>query len=222
MIQFPRGELERRNKVTWFIGDTHGKYGPYKTLMKKYPDSIQLGDMGVGFKKYEGGYYGDEDMFHINPPHATMVGANARFIRGNHDNPEVCKRHSQWIADGTVEGDMMFVGGAYSIDKDYRREGYDWWPDEELSHQDMLRVLDIYTNVKPRIMVTHDGPECMLDFYLSHHWRISTRTGQFFDRLFEIHQPEIWIHGHHHISFDREVKGTRFIVLAELEAKWIE
>jgi len=202
-----------------FIGDTHGKYGAYKTIIKLYPNTIQLGDMGIGFKKYDS--YDGESYF-TNPPYDKMVQMNARFIRGNHDNPFVCKNHTQWIADGTIEGDMMFVGGAFSIDKDYRREGYDWWPEEELSHIEMLKILDIYVRNKPRIMVTHDAPECMLTYLVSHHMKFSTRTGQFFDRLFEEHQPEIWVHGHHHISFDKVVKGTRFVCLAELEHKVIE
>lgn len=35
-----------------FIGDVHGKFKSYKTLIKDIPMSIQVGDMGVGFKKY--------------------------------------------------------------------------------------------------------------------------------------------------------------------------
>lgn len=198
------------------IGDTHGKNSQYKAIIKQHPDTIQVGDMGVGFLKWPHGEA------YQNPPYDRMVKHNARFIRGNHDNPNVCKNHSQWIADGSVEDGVMFVGGAYSIDKEWRNEGYDWWPEEELTYSDMLKVLEIYDNVRPRVMVTHDGPEFMLNYYLSHHWRISTRTGQFFDRLFEIHQPEIWVHGHHHISFDKNIKGTRFVVLAELEHKIIE
>jgi calcineurin-like phosphoesterase family protein len=202
------------------VGDVHGKFEQYKTIIRNYPDTIQVGDMGVGFRNYPGTW--NEGGFQHNPPHYKMVQMNARFIRGNHDNPEECKKHSQWICDGLIEDGVMFVGGAYSIDKDWRLEGYDWWPDEEISYDDMLRILDIYERNKPRVMVTHDGPEFMLNYYLSHHWRMSTRTGQFFDRLFELHQPEIWIHGHHHISFDKVVKGTRFVVLAELEHKFIE
>lgn len=203
-----------------FIGDVHSKYGPYETIIKKYPDTIQVGDMGVGFKYTHERFEGD--IWAPNPPHEKMVKTRARFIRGNHDNPHVCSRHSQWIADGTIEGDMMFVGGAWSIDHAHRKEGYTWWPEEELSHSDMMKIYDIYVRNKPRIMVTHDAPQCMLPYLLSHHMHFSTRTGQFLDRLFEEHKPQVWVHGHHHISFDQEILSTRFVCLAELEHKWID
>jgi hypothetical protein len=58
---------------------------------------------------------------------------------GNHDNPYMCKQDMVgYISDGTVEGDVMYIGGAWSIDNPvappgwYRRTaGFDWWFDEE-------------------------------------------------------------------------------------------
>src|SRR5687767_13552182 len=103
-----------------FIGDVHGKFEQYKRLIKDTTNSIQVGDMGVGFLKTSGPRVGEETG---NPPHYAMVRGNHRFIRGNHDSPAACSRHSQFIKDGTVEGNMMFVGGALSVDKHLRQEG---------------------------------------------------------------------------------------------------
>ena len=66
--------------------------------------------MGVGFRKF--------------PPHlrTLMVEGGHRFIRGNHDNPDACRREGQWIKDGTVEDDVMFVGGALSVDRRWRTD----------------------------------------------------------------------------------------------------
>ena len=76
--------------MTLFIGDVHGKFGPYKRICKEYRDTIQVGDMGVGFiDRYTNRSYS-------NPPHYAMKAGNHRFIRGNHDNPGVCRKHSQW------------------------------------------------------------------------------------------------------------------------------
>lgn len=197
--------------MTVFIGDVHGKFGAYKTIIKQYPNSIQVGDMGVGFRRWPHGEYD------INPPYDKMVEMNARFIPGNHDNPFVCKKHTQCIQYGIIEGDMMFCGGAWSIDWQWRIEGYNWWPEEELTHSEFYKIMDIYELNKPRIMVTHDCPETVLHLIHSHHLCFTTRTGQCFDAMFKMHQPEIWVFGHHHISFDQVVEGTRFICLAELE-----
>ena len=37
-----------------FIGDVHGKYGQYKKLIAEVDSSIQVGDMGVGFRRLGG------------------------------------------------------------------------------------------------------------------------------------------------------------------------
>lgn len=197
------------------IGDVHGKYAQYKALIRKHSDTIQVGDLGLGFRRFPHGNYT------TNPPHAEMVKANARFIRGNHDNPGVCRNHSQFIKDGTVEDDVMFVGGAWSIDWKYRIEGYSWWADEQLSQEEFNQVMDVYSVVKPRVMVTHDCPHSVNLQIHTHHYFDKSRTQQALQAMFDIHQPEIWVHGHHHVSVDHTIKGTRFICLAELEIKEI-
>ena len=95
-----------------FFGDVHGKFGRYKNLLDSCPyPSIQVGDMGVGFLRWP---HGDPSP---NPPYDRMVAGGHRFIRGNHDSPKVCAKHSQCIPDGTIEDDVMFIGGALSIDR---------------------------------------------------------------------------------------------------------
>lgn len=126
------------------IGDVHGKYRQYHRLIQSCDSSIQVGDMGVGFR-----YHGQRAMAHgnpcANPSHQKMVRHNARFIRGNHDNPTVCRNHSQWIKDGTIETinnlKFMFICGATSIDVHHRIESYSWWPDEELSVPELHHIL---------------------------------------------------------------------------------
>lgn len=56
-----------------FIGDVHGKYDRYKKIIQDAPGSIQLGDLGVGFRRIGGPQAGD---FYSNPPHYAMVRGN--------------------------------------------------------------------------------------------------------------------------------------------------
>lgn len=209
--------------ITRVIGDVHGHFDRYKKIITDIPRSIQVGDMGVGFRKTQGPREGEE---YSNPPHYAMVRADHRFIRGNHDNPGPCSRHSQWIPDGTIENDVMFIGGALSIDRAWRVEGYSWWPDEELSAQALRTMVDIYATTRPRVMITHECPESVADEILKAHnltkFNDPSRTRQAFQSMIEIHQPELWVHGHWHISSDRVLNGTRFICLAELEYRDID
>jgi hypothetical protein len=202
-----------------FVGDVHGKYKQYSKIMDEYQDTIQVGDMGVGFRRWMG--LGEYDPYSPNPPYDKMVAGGHRFIRGNHDNPGVCRSHTQCIKDGTIIDEMMLIGGALSIDKQWRMPNYTWWEDEELSRQELETLLDVYCITKPRIMVTHDCPEpvAMAMNRRTEKLEYPSITRQAFQSMFEIHQPDVWVYGHWHRSFDEVIDGTRFVCLNELEVK---
>lgn len=106
------------------IGDVHAKFDEYFDIAKGVERSVQVGDFGVGFFK-------DEDYARHN---LSVLGQDHRFIRGNHDDPQKCKTFSNYIVDGFVHEDIMFVGGAKSVDAINRVEGTSWWKDEELDY----------------------------------------------------------------------------------------
>lgn len=203
-----------------YVGDVHGKFRQYKRIIAGAPASIQVGDMGVGFYRFP---HGEAQ---ANPPHEKML-PNHKYIRGNHDNPGVCRNQSQWIPDGHYgpETGTMFIGGADSIDKSLRIKGYSWWADEELSYAELGALMDQYERLKPRIMVTHDAPQSIANevirpMLMQNYAKFeATRTRQALQIMFQCHQPELWIFGHYHVSFDHVINGTRFICLAELEYK---
>lgn len=197
---------------TRMIGDVHGKFGPYKKVIKPVERSIQVGDMGVGF-------FNSRGEATANPPHQNMSAGNHRFIRGNHDNPGVCTRQKFWIRDGHTEDGWMFVGGGLSIDRAMRTEGFDWWRDEELNYGQFQTVMDTYVNYKPRVMVTHDCPESVaLEMFDGHYkFQDPSITRQALDGMFDEHQPDFWFFGHWHSRRNWTIRGTRFVCLAELD-----
>lgn len=211
--------------LTRIIGDIHGKTYDYTIHCLKqglrhahdpYPErSIQIGDFGIGFFSE---YWHDEltQWMKENPQH--------RFIRGNHDDPTKCRDMPNYIEDGVVENDVMFVGGAWSIDHAFRTEGVSWWRDEELSVEDFNRIIDNYKAVKPRVMITHDCPtQVAWDMFISRgnsvagQQQIKTRTGEAFQAMWEIHRPEEWYFGHWHYTRDITLHGTKFQCLGELD-----
>jgi len=208
--------------LTRLIGDIHGRFYDYKACCLADFDgpSIQLGDFGTGF--------GQSDYWH-NSVDAYHLEGNHRFIRGNHDNPAACKSMRSWIADGTVENDTMFIGGAWSIDNPeappgwYRRTpGVDWWPEEECSDECFERMYDVYAHVKPRVLITHD---CPASISYRMFWgsgfvsgpRYPNRTGEWLDRFFAVHQPEQWFFGHWHRTMTCIIGRTQFHCLGELD-----
>lgn len=205
--------------MTLFIGDVHGKFRRYAQIIASRSNSIQVGDMGVGFRRP------DDGRRHRNPPLGMMIAGGHRFIRGNHDNPGECRRHPQWIPDGRIEGEMMLIGGAFSDDSHWRTEGCNWWADEELTAPDLAALVHAYTAQRPRILVTHDCPAVMaarMYKLLNEAMPAPSRTQRALQTMFEAHQPEFWLFGHYHLSTDWVAEGTRFVCLAELEAREFE
>lgn len=202
---------------TRFIGDVHGHLYEFKLVVENTPKEIdkiiQVGDFGIGF--------GQSDYWHESL-NDYMIENNIYFLRGNHDNPSQCREMSTWIRDGLVENDVMFVGGAWSIDYQWRTKGYDLWDDEELSYEELNRAIDIYDMIRPRVMVTHDCPLSVSEeLFIKRGKSLSgtqyhTRTGAALQEMFEMHKPKLWIFGHWHCDADEVINGTRFICLNEL------
>lgn len=186
-----------------FIGDTHGKNKAYQQIISGAEKSIQVGDFGMGFG--------------IKPD----ASLNHRFIRGNHDNPELCRKSPNWIPDGTVEDRMFFLGGGQSIDCHTRCEGVDWWRDEELTIGELNHIISIYESSACDIVVTHECPDVIAEevFERRRNVRIHSpsRTSQALAAILDIKPPKIWIFGHWHIAVDDVVGKTRFICLDECQ-----
>lgn len=190
-----------------FIGDIHGDVlGGYMPLIAGAKESVQVGDFGIGFLDD----YDIIDDLHQSGQH--------KFIRGNHDDPELCKECLGWIEDGTYDTDrsIMYVGGAWSIDWRLRTPGYTWWLDEELDDDKFQDIMDEYVKHKPRVMVTHDAPESIsFNMFIEGKGKpwFRTRTGEWLERMWQEHQPEVWLFGHWHLDRDEVVNDTRFVCL---------
>jgi hypothetical protein len=209
------------------IGDVHGIFGQYDTILKNSPyPTIQVGDLGIGFR--ERGTVEHPEGRLSSPYYDRMVENDHEFLRGNHDNPTSCRTHTQWIPDGLCKtigsSKVMFIGGAWSIDKPWRTPGVDWWSDEEVGYNEFSVLYNRYCEYKPDIMVTHDGPMSITKLLfldrgagMTNRQQFPTLTGGWLDAVFWAHRPKTWIFGHWHVHRDEIVDGCRFICLAELE-----
>lgn len=191
-----------------FIGDIHGELFSYMPIIDGAAGfgSVQVGDFGVGFLRD----YEFMDSLHEDGRH--------KFIRGNHDDPELCKERVGWIEDGHYdeECDIFYVGGAWSIDWKLRTPGYTWWPEEELSDDEFEEIAKKYAACKPRVMVTHDCPtDVAFKFFIEGTAKpqYKTRTAEWLEHMLDLHRPEVWLFGHWHMDRDEVIDGTRFVCL---------
>ena len=202
-----------------FIGDVHAKLGAYNKIITQYNKkyTVQLGNFGFGFN------YFIEDSW--NSKHM--------FIRGNHDCPEECRAHPNYLGDWGISTwadlNFFFVGGAYSIDYKWRCE-YEqkyytkiWWEEEEIAKKEHSKIIKLYSDYRPYLMVTHDCPPKVREAIIGKDKEeFKNRTSDILlKKLFKLYKPRTWIFGHYHTSFNKIIDGCNFICLNELETKEI-
>jgi hypothetical protein len=195
------------------IGDIHGYIEIYQRLVQPVEYSVQLGDMGWG---------GEPKKFFET---LNQIDASRhRIVAGNHDDYGQMSAHflgdygsySIPLHEGMFE--FFFIRGAYSVDRAMRLPGLSWWDNEQLTWEQGWSCLDVYREVKPRTVFTHDCPE-EICYLLGVHTRTDwggfrpTVTHRILQSCFEVHKPELWVFGHHHKRFREEYKGTTFLCL---------
>jgi hypothetical protein len=219
--------------VIRFIGDVHGKTERYQNIVRNADEegaaTFQLGDMGLGFK-------GVKVPLDMDDQH--------RFIRGNHDDPASCWMHPAYAGDFGYDPkyDLFFLGGAFSIDYEWRQRamlaGGDacWWDDEELSERELDIAIQQCIEHKPRIIATHEAPASVAeqlllpivlrgsgnDYFGNKMVCVRSRTAKALDRLFNAWHPQYWIFGHYHTDWTAWIQSTTFHCCAELSTFDIE
>ena len=201
------------------IGDVHGLVDYYCQLLKEngINQSIQIGDMGLGFGKgLDAALEAYLDHLHNMDPDAKHL-----FFRGNHDDPKACNDFPYYMGDWgySKTNDIFWIGGAWSIDWEGRTKDVDWWEDEQLTDKQWKEVREAYLDIKPRFVLSHDCPLDMYSKMLGYYGQrnIPTLTSRELNGLFFHHKPKKWIFGHHHMSIVHEEEGCEFRCLNELE-----
>lgn len=178
-----------------FIGDIHGDFSRIKNLNNK-KQYVLLGDIGLGF----------------NSDYPTDFGSNVYFIRGNHDNPDICRRHINYLGEFGFNSklNIFYISGAESIDKNYRTEYIDWWRDEQLSYTQFNNCLKLYEEIQPDIVVSHAAPDCIKAILIDSNI-LKSATETFLEQMLRIHTPKKWIFAHYHKKFNYNYHGCEFV-----------
>jgi Calcineurin-like phosphoesterase len=196
------------------IGDVHGKYKRYHEIIRekdRHPHTIQLGDFGFDYRTLD----------NVDPKNHVFVG-------GNHDNYDKINSVPNYLGDYgyTVDFhgiDFFFYRGAYSVDRQYRTIGIDWWEQEQLNIESFMKARELYRNTKPDIMLTHDCPQAIAMQMLKPGDRMfENNTTWALQELLNIHQPKMWFFGHWHHSRQIQYGDTKFVCLDELETYKLE
>lgn len=190
------------------IGDVHGKYERYHKIVsrtKENPYTLQLGDFGFKYETLK-----------------NIDSTKHLILPGNHDNYNMCYRYPHFLGDYGYTSlnrvEFFYYRGAYSIDRSYRTIGIDWWEDEQVSIDQFMKARELYRQVKPKIVITHDCPQSIAAQMIPLGGRIyENTTGWALQELLNIHEPELWLFGHWHRSKTIQYGKTKFMCLDELE-----
>jgi len=197
---------------TIVIGDIHGDFGGPSGLnsfiTKKQPKLIlACGDFGYWPR------WKEKSKNAKYPKERKIVKAGdteIRFCDGNHEDhwslrnlkdnevyPNVFyqKRGSVYtLEDGR---NVLFMGGAQSIDKIYRTEGLDWFREEEISYADMENLPD--PNTKIDIVISHTCPESIeSQLFNGYNLSVDDWSRKALEHIRQIYKPDLWYFGHFH------------------------
>jgi predicted phosphodiesterase len=194
------------------IGDIHGKYKRYHEIIRekdRHPYTLQLGDFGF---KYDT----------LNNVDSTKH----LILPGNHDNYDRCYNYPHFLGDygytSLNKVEFFYYRGAYSIDRQYRTIGIDWWSQEQVTIDEFMKAREYYRSIKPEVMITHDCPETIASIMLDGKGRLYQNTTNWaLQELWNIHEPKLWLFGHWHQSRTIQYGKTKFVCLDELETETI-
>lgn len=198
------------------LGDVHGDLTPVAAAVAKrdhreFGPVVQMGDFGFADTYRKLHRYDKEQL---------------RILGGNHDEyPELVKC-PHYLGDyGLLPGhsDVFFIRGALSIDKHWRIEGRDWWQMEQLHSGQWLAVAELYEANKPRVVISHDAPDQIVEMMYGRKNRFPSATGKWLAALLCMHAPVSWYFAHHHVSWETDYRGCHFRCInineyAEVEA----
>ena len=201
-------------------GDVHGKTKEFSRIVEKHPDDyiVQIGDFG------------------FKDSHEWVLSkrqSNIKVLLGNHDDYAYLNReHSlgNWGTRHLGPDSFFCVRGGLSIDKKWRTAGLDWWCNEELSPLEMIRCLADYKAASPSLMISHEAPIVAMkalygakyeagNKFIEENYgvKVPSETANLLEHCWQAHRPKVWVTGHHHQSFRKNIGGCEFIMLDELE-----
>lgn len=220
----------------FMTGDVHNSISVSKFNMRNFPIQKDLskedlvivaGDFGFPWTDGES----KEDTYWLdwlNDRSFTTL-----FVDGNHENFNALEEYPEdTFKDAKVHrlrdsvfhiqrGETMvlnglkflFMGGAHSVDKAFRKEGVSWWSQEVPSEEDWERAFKAASGID--VVVTHEAPsEVVGELFGYEADSISHKMQMLFDSMTEP-KPKVWFFGHHHSNKKLIKDGTFFFCVYE-------
>lgn len=161
-------------------GDWHGNTLWAQAVIKELASNLAEEDEKIIFQLGDFGFWpGNWGKSYVSSLTDTLeeVGAELFFIDGNHENHPLLRKNAEkqgildrckpvpitgrvtWLQRGTrakISGkEWLFLGGAASVDREYRTEGQSWFNEERITDQ---QVESAIAGGPADVLVSHDSP----------------------------------------------------------------
>lgn len=222
------------------VSDTHGDFSrfSYYDKLKKDIAVIICGDAGVNY------YLNKKDYKLKKTLQETLPKVTFYLVRGNHEarpqslitmkevyDIEVAGNvwveeefpNIKYLKDGevyTIDGKRaLVIGGAYSIDKEYRLiNGWQWFPTEQLSATEREAITEKYAGQHFDLVLSHTCPYPWQPFdkFLSYvdQTKVDNSMEYWMENLSHKISYNLWIFGHFHD--DRQINYFSQMVSEEI------
>jgi Icc-related predicted phosphoesterase len=210
-------------------GDIHGEYGLLNMLINRHRPAmvLQCGDFGY-FPKWHGHTYINEyGRIKVTDQYSVFTnGIPVYWCDGNHEDhhalvelakkeppcfmPDVYyqKRGSYiTLPDGR---NVLFMGGAFSIDRSWRTLNESYWEEEVLTEADLQNLPDINID----IVISHTAP-ISFKFPLPMGKEFPDHSRDILQYVFEKYHPKLWLFGHFHKYNAGKTNGCTWYGLSE-------
>ena len=216
-----------------YLGDIHGKYNIIKGWINRNKDLtncniIQCGDFGIGFNPNQ-----ENHELKLLNNKLKNYGHNVFVVRGNHDNPEYFDgnhdyENIKFVPDYTVLNlngfNHLFVGGAISIDRTLRSQGFDYWFNERFNYDEIktshIKNVEILvthscmTFNKPVLLESHVFEFAKKDYSLIEELQLERKEiDKFWNNLILNNEIKYHFYGHFHFHNHELINNTKHILL---------
>ncbi len=226
---------------TLVVGDTHMKWPAFLRVLHHFLPKVCIvaGDFGWWpnswmAAQYKGEYEKSLLWFLEKKPRHTQI----RFIEGNHEDLDNLFRLHRSLTDNPFEAvelypdlwfqprgstfeladgrTVFFCGGGKSVDNAIREKGISWFPQEEVSRDELPKTLP-----QADLVISHTVPnvsgvfDTLTPLKQVCEWWDDTpdKTCTTLDYVWETLHPKLWLASHLHVFRETTYEGTKFIVL---------
>lgn len=205
------------------VGDIHSDFLSFESLattvltrVDGIERIVQVGDFG---------FWPEEQEWHIYRKSALPVPVF--FIDGNHENHLSLRQaaldepgrvspmfDAAYIPRGTIEDQILYIGGATSIDRPVRVEGQDWFPEENLTEEQVSVIVHRLREKQVSTIIAHETTRGAFPLIRRPEWAMVDRNRDLLEEVFLAARPRLYVHGHYHFYREYEYLDCRFVSLS--------